>query len=585
MKILKGKPVSPGIVCGKALIYNYKKEVIFKEKINYENIKTEILRLKNSIKKTKSQLKKIKKDLQQLMGEDSALIIETQYLLLNDSKLIEEIEQTIKSSLVKAEWAIKKTEKKYIDIFTNINDLSFKERINDIQDLLYRIIKNLKKNDTLVHKESDKFILIADDLPPSEAAKLITGKKLLGIALERGGETSHTVILAKSLEIPAIINTKNILSTISNDDDIVLDSLNGQIVVNPPKSLLLEVSIKKEKYNVYKERLKEIKDLKNITRDNHEFNLMANIELPVEADIALSYGANGIGLFRTEFLFSEKKIINDENEQYLIYKNISQKIYPKSVVIRTFDIGRDKFEELSNSAFDKNPALGTMAVRLFLKKKDIFKTQIKAIIRANELGNIKILFPMVSEIEEVNTILSMINEAEKELNKKNKLPEHKIQKGIMIEIPAAIKLIKYLKNKVDFFSIGTNDLIQYLIAVDRNNTEVSYLFSHYHPAVIDNLKEIKREADKINKPVTICGEMAGNLFSAILLIGLGFKNLSMNPLSIAEIKRVLINIDYSYLNYIVNNLTYYNSKTAIEEFLIESLISKYPDLFLKQPLF
>jgi len=585
MKILKGKPVSPGIVCGKALIYNYKKEVIFKENINNEDIKKEILRLKNSIKKTKSQLKKIKKDLQQLMGEDSALIIETQYLLLNDSKLIEEIEQTIKSSLVKAEWAIKKTEKKYIDIFSNINDLSFKERINDIQDLLYRIIKNLKKNDSLVHKESDKFILIADDLPPSEAAKLITSKKLLGIALEGGGETSHTVILAKSLEIPAIINTKNILSMISNDDDIVLDSLNGQIVVNPPKSLLLEVSIKKKKYNVYKERLKEIKELKNKTKDNYEFNLMANIELPVEADIALSYGANGIGLFRTEFLFSEKKIINDENEQYLIYKNISQKIYPQDVVIRTFDIGRDKFEEFSNSIGDKNPALGAMAIRLFLKKKDIFKTQIKAIIKANELGNIKILFPMVSEIEEINTILSMINEVEMELNKQNKSPKHKIQKGIMIEIPAAIKLIKYLKNKVDFFSIGTNDLIQYLIAVDRNNTEVSYLFSHYHPAVIENLKEIKRETDKINKPVTICGEMAGNLFSAILLIGLGFKNLSMNPLSIAEIKRVLINIDYLYLKSVVNKLTNYASKTEIEEFLIESLISKYPDLFLKQPLF
>jgi phosphotransferase system enzyme I (PtsI) len=274
-----------------------------------------------------------------------------------------------------------------------------------------------------------------------------------------------------------------------------------------------------------------------------------------------------------------------EEEQYLIYKNISQKIYPENVTIRTFDIGRDKGAKYFHTGHERNPALGTMAVRLFLKEEKIFRTQIKAIIRANENGNIKILFPMITEVEEVYSIKKIMNEIIDELKKEKKLPLHKIETGIMIEIPGTIKLIKHLKDEIDFYSVGSNDLIQYLLAVERDNSSISYLFNPYQPAVIESLFEIKKEAEKTGKPVTVCGEIAGKPLTALLLLGMGYTNFSMNPLSIAEVKRVFTKVHYSRIKKIVKILPEFASRSRSEEYMIESMLRIYPDLFVKQPVF
>jgi phosphotransferase system enzyme I (PtsI) len=428
-------------------------------------------------------------------------------------------------------------------------------------------------------------ILVATDIPPSIAANLMSTGKILGLVLDEGGEASHTVILARTLEIPTILSTGNATELIANDDFLIVDGLNGEVIINPNKSFIAKTLVKKERYQVHKEGLKKIVKLADVTRDNHRFTLLGNMEMPFESDLLVSYGAKGIGLFRTEFLFTDPAIAFSLDQQYMIYKNIAQKFYPNSVVIRTFDVGRDKSYSYFNQEKEVNPALGTMAVRLFLKETELFKTQIKAIIRANEAGNVKLLFPMITELEEIHTIKKIIHQCKVELLREKKLPHNEIQVGIMIEIPGIVKIIKHLKDEIDFFSIGTNDLVQYLLAVDRNNSAVSYLYSPFHPAVVDILFEIRETVASIGKEVTVCGEMAGKTFTALMLMGMGYTNFSMTPLAIAEIKRIFTRIHYGYIKRTVKQMTKLGSRTEIEEFLVETLLKKYPDLFTKPPDF
>jgi phosphotransferase system enzyme I (PtsI) len=574
---IKGKAVSPGIAMGRALLYNFEKAVIRAENISEKSVEKEIWRLENAVKKSQAQLKKINLGLQKIMGKDAAFIIETQYLLLKDSHLLDEIRGTIQNKLFKAEWAIKEVEKKYLEIFHTIPDLSFKAKSNDISDVLNRLIANLKKRSPAAAAPPGQVILVADDITPSEAATLMSNKRLLGLVLNKGGETSHTVILARTLGIPAILDTVNATDSIFNGDTLALDSISGEVIVQPTPAVAGEITEKIEKFRQYKEQLKNLSQLPELTLDQHQFHLYANIELPFESEIVQSYGAKGIGLFRTEFLYLDSKMSISEEEQYLIYKKIAQNIFPHPLVIRTYDLGRDK-SDASQPRHEDNPSLGLMAVRLFLKNREPFKIQIKAIMRANASGNIRILFPMVTEIEEVRAIREIMSEAKKELQRAGTYPKKDIKTGIMLEIPAAVRLIRHLGSDVDFFSVGSNDLIQYLLAVDRNNSDVSYLFSPYHPAFIHILKEIRFEVDRIGKEVTICGEMAGQRLPALMLLGMGFTNFSMNAMAIAEIKRVFTRIHYARLRKIVSRLNRFSSRTEIEDYLNTELRKLYPEL-------
>ena len=577
---IKGKAVSPGIAMGQALLYNFEKEVIRVENIGNRSVEKEIWRLDNAIKKSQAQLKKINLGLQKIMGKDAAFIIETQYLLLKDSHLLDEIRSTIQDKLVKAEWAIKEVERKYQEIFHTIPDLSFKAKSNDISDVLNRLVGNLRKSGAARQTPAaaaGQVILVADDITPSEAATLMSNKRLLGLVLNKGGETSHTVILARTLGIPAILDTVNATASIRSGDTLALDSISGEVIVQPTPEVTAEITAKIDKFRQYQEQLKALSQLPELTLDQHQFHLYANIELPFESEIVQSYGAKGIGLFRTEFLYLDSKMSISEEEQCLIYKKIAQNIFPHPLVIRTYDLGRDKSDPAAPRR-EENPSLGMMAVRLFLKDRQPFKIQIKAVMRANASGNIRILFPMITEIEEIRAIKEIMAEAKKELQRAGTYPRKDVQVGIMLEIPAAVRLIRHLGNDIDFFSVGSNDLIQYLLAVDRNNSDVSYLFSPYHPAFVHILKEIRSEVSRIGKEVTICGEMAGQPVPALMLLGLGFTNFSMNAMAIAEIKRVFTRIHYARLRKVVSQLDRLSSRTEIEAYFRESLHHFYPDL-------
>ncbi len=584
---IRGKAVSPGIAMGKALLHNVTREVVLAEPIAEKAVEREIWRLDNAVKKARAQLKKIHLGLQKIVGKDAAFIIEAQHMLLTDSQLLDEIKGTIQGRLVKAEWAIQAVEKKYLEIFRTIPDLSFKAKSNDISDALNRVLANLKKGPAgrlapvAAAAPLDQFILIADDITPSEAATLMSSKRLLGLVLNKGGETSHTAILARTLGIPAILDTGNATELIASGDTVALDSVSGEVVINPTPEAAVEIGRKIEKFGLYREQLKALSRLPELTHDQHPFHLYANIELPFESEVVQSYGAKGIGLFRTEFLYLDSKMSISEEEQCLIYKKIAQNIYPHPLVIRTYDLGRDKSDP-DRPRREENPSLGLMAVRLFLKEREPFKIQIKAVMRANTSGNIRILFPMVTEIEEVRAIREIMAEAKRELQRAGTWPRKDVKVGIMLEIPAAVGLIRHLGDTVDFFSVGSNDLIQYLLAVDRNNTDVAHLFSPFHPAFLHILREIRSEADRAGKEVTVCGEMAGQRLPALMLLGLGFAHFSMNALAIAEIKKMFTRIDYSRLRRIVAHLKHLGSRTEIEAYLRAELEKQYPGVLASQ---
>lgn len=585
MLTLTGKSVSPGIACAEAHVYNTGDRIVSRRSIKAKEQDREIKRLQRSIKATRKQLKAIAGNLKDAMGDDSALIISTQSQLLEEGNLVAEIEKVVQAANINAEWALARVEEKYTNIFKRIQDPTFRERVNDISDLLQRLLRNLTPNKSESEPILDNVILVARDIAPSEAAHLMSRGNLRGLVLSEGGETSHTVILARTLEIPAVMNVDQAHTRIRSGDSLIVDGLSGDVVVDPDTRTRQSYRIKREKFTSYRERSRQVLTLADRTLDERDFTLSANIELPMEVDLLQTYGSLGIGLFRTEFLLTDQRVARSEEEQFQIYRNLARRVYPHPLILRTFDVGRDKQYGMFAHRSEPNPALGTMAVRLFLKAPELFRIQLKAALRANEGGNLRILFPMVTEIEEVNSIRRLVNECLVELETQGlKNPRH-TPLGIMVEIPGSVHLIPHLKNTVDFLSVGTNDLIQYLLAVDRNNPAVSHLYNPFHPAVIRTLMEIIAAAAAIDKEVNVCGELAGQGFTALMLLGMGYTHFSMNPVSIIEIKRIFTHIHYGFLRRVVRKLTAFSSRSEAEEFFIEQMVGKYPDLFTQQSLF
>lgn len=586
MPILRGKPVSSGIVSAPCHLHNSLVQQVVKEPAEpVTSVEKELNRLLNAVKKSRAQLKKIYMTVEKKMGSSSALIIGIQRQLLDDPSLIREITDLISGGQIRCETAIRQVEQKYIDIFSKIPDLTFQERKNDLSDILQRIAGNLTSRHQPGGKRESTYILVAQDLHPSKAAQIMSSGLVAGLVLEEGGENSHTSILARTMGIPAIINVTHALRTIKEGDCVFIDALLGQVYVNPSKEEIFKLTGKKEKYIIYKNRLKEIIPLPSQTLDKQEFSLLGNIEMEFETTMAQNHGAKGIGLFRTEFLFMEGDVAHHTDKQILIYKNVATSFYPNPVVIRTYDVGRDKTVPQFKAEETSNSALGAMAVRIFLKDPVLLKKQIKAVILANESGNIALMFPMITTIEEVFSLKAMVDECYEQIKKEQAHIPKCPPVGIMVEVPAAIKLIPHLRDHIDFFSVGSNDLTQYLLAVDRNNSEVSHLYTPFHPAMVESLMEIASLCRKIGKPVTVCGEMAGKGVSALMLLGMGFRRFSMNPLALMEIKRLLTHVHASFAEHVVRKIRKLPSANMIEEFLTEQFLRKYPELFLNQPFF
>jgi phosphotransferase system enzyme I (PtsI) len=577
---LRGIGVSPGIAIGRAALVG---RVLFsprKEYVPPHRVDDELLRLKSAVAKTRAELAELKDTVRSKVGEEHAFIFDAHLLILDDLSLVSGFDKTIREENVRAETALAEAYEHYRKIFDGLGDEYFKQRKSDVADVLTKIYRNLAPTVEEAADDVRDKILVAHDLLPSEAALRLSQGNILAVALDMGGPTSHTAILARSLSIPTVVGLHDIAATIKNGDLLIVDGTDGEVIINPPLTVQKEFQGKKAKYDAYRRELKKVATLKSQTLDGVRFTTMANIELPEEIAHALSYGAEGIGLFRSEFIYLQRATLPSEEDHYEIYARLAREAHPHPVYIRTIDIGGEKNLPQLSIQKEPNPALGLRAVRFSLQNPGLFRIQMRAILRASTLKNLRILIPMITEVEEIGEVKAIFREVQRELTAEGVPFDPDIPLGIMIEVPAAAAIADILIKDVDYFSIGTNDLIQYYLAVDRSNEFVSYLYKPLHPAVLRLLKSVIEAALKQGKDVTVCGEMAADPLSAMVLFGFGLRTFSMNPIFIPRVKNALRSIDSRTIRRALVKALTLRTAQEVEEHLIEALLLEHPGAFL-----
>jgi phosphotransferase system enzyme I (PtsI) len=580
---LRGIGVSPGISIGEVLLTE---RVVFssrKDSISPGQLDNEIARLEKAIELTKRQLTDIKDNVKEKIGEEHSFIFDAHILIVKDSSLFVSLKKIITAKMSRAEWAISQIHEQYMRKFESIADEYFRERKFDVSDVLSRVYKNLEPFEPKrAHDDKDK-ILVGHELLPSEAALRLSQGNVLAVALDMGGQTSHTAILARSLNIPAVVGLRDITKRVKNGDVLIVDGTDGEVLVNPPLAIEKEFISKKKRYENYRKELRKTAKLKSLTLDDVRFYPMANIELPEEVKPAFSLGAEGIGLFRSEFIYLHSTSLPSEEEHYSAYYRCAKEAHPAQVYIRTMDIGGEKNLPQLRIHKEPNPALGLRAIRFSLHDRTLLKTQFRAILRASVFRNVRILIPMITEYEEIKEVKNLFEEVKAELRSQKVKFDSNIPLGVMIEVPAAAAITDVLVREVDYLSIGTNDLIQYYLAVDRSNELVSYLFKPLHPSILRILKFIIETTQAAGKEVTVCGEMAADPLAALVLLGFGLRKFSMNPIFIPRIKEVLRSVESKTIRRIVRRSMQLNSAQEIEEYIIENVLVKYPKAFLTRP--
>jgi phosphoenolpyruvate-protein phosphotransferase (PTS system enzyme I) len=540
---LSGISASPGICIGKAyLVGREGVDVIKKYSITEKDLDKEIKRFKSAVKKTNDELQGIIENSPEDFRQN-AKILETHALLLKDKMLYGSTIATIENDKVNAEWALKMVVSKIKLMFEGMTDNYFRERGSDIVHVSDRIMRNLVGQEQVNIGEINKrVILVAHDLSPAQTSQ-IQLERIMGFITERGGKASHTGIIAQTLEIPAVLGLGKQIGIIQHDDIIIVDGSEGSIIVNPSDETLIRYEEKIEEYENHKASITREAHFPARTQDNFALNIMGNIELPEEVVSVLDYGGDGIGLYRTEFQYLSKPEFPTEMELFEKYKDVVDVMKNKPITIRTLDINGDKAISQSNGALEINPALGLRAIRYCLKKPDIFMTQLRAILRVAAYGNVRVLFPLISGVEEIKEAKRMLCEAAESLHRDGIVFNKDFEVGVMIEVPSAVIVADILAKEVDFFSIGTNDLIQYSLAIDRGNFEVAHLYQPLHPAILRMLSHVTDVAKKNHIKIYICGEMASEPLYIPLLLAMGFDELSMNPQSIPSVKRMVRSVN------------------------------------------
>lgn len=532
MSFLQGIAASNGIAMAKAYRL-VEPDLSFEEK-KVDDVHSEVVRFEAALSQSLVELETIREEAKERLGADKAAIFEAHLLVLQDPELINPIKEKIQAERLNAEKALKETADTFISMFESMENEYMRERAADIRDVTKRVLAHLLgvklSNPSLI---SEEVIVIAEDLTPSDTAQL-NRQFVKGFATDIGGRTSHSAIMARSLEIPAVVGTKIATESIENGDVIIVDGLKGEVHINPTDELLAEYKKVQEDYELEKVEWAKLKNEKTLTLDGHQVELAANIGTPKDLEAVLEYGGEGVGLYRTEFLYMGRSELPSEEEQFESYKAVLEGLKGKPVVVRTLDIGGDKELPYLRLPKEMNPFLGFRAIRLCLEEQVIFRTQLRALLRASKFGNLKIMFPMIATIDEFKQAKAILEEEKGNLIKEGNEVAENIEVGIMVEIPSTAVLADQFAKEVDFFSIGTNDLIQYTFAADRMNERVSYLYQPYHPSILRLIKRVIDASHHEGKWTGMCGEMAGDELAIPILIGLGLDEFSMSATSILK---------------------------------------------------
>ena len=568
--MVSGILVSPGIAFAKALLLKEEPIVINNRQILDNKIDAEIDRFKEAREKSSEQLHAIMERAKTTLGEDKAAIFEGHIMLLEDEDLEQEVISRIKSKHSSADAAVQSVFETQAKELENLDDEYLKERAADIRDIGKRLLKNILGIEIVdLSAISQPCILVATDLTPSETAQLNLDM-VLGFITDAGGRTSHTSIMARSLEIPAIVGTSNATQAIKQGDFVILDAINNAIYINPDHTTEEKLKQVQAKYIADKEELAKLKDLPAVTLDGHQVEICANIGTVRDIAGADRNGYEGVGLYRTEFLFMDRDAYPNEDEQFKAYKEVAESTNGLSVIVRTMDIGGDKDVPYMHLPKEENPFLGWRAIRICLDRKEILHAQLRAVLRASAFGKLRIMFPMIISVEEIRILKSEINILKEQLTSEGKAFDKNIEIGVMIETPAAAVIARHLAKEVDFFSIGTNDLTQYTLAVDRGNELISHLYNPLSPSVLTLIKNVIDASHQEGKWTGMCGELAGDERATILLLGMGLDEFSMSAVSIPKIKKLIRNTNYEEAKKFAD--TVLEKATAKE---VTDLIEKY----------
>ena len=577
-KKLTGIAVSPGIVYGKVFIFDVQEDTIVPYEVEESRLPFEIARFEEALIATRQEILTIQQRLSERLGVQHAEIFNAHLMVLEDRALIEEVIKKLEKEKKNVEFVFQEVINKYQMIFSQMEDEYLKERVTDIKDVAKRILHNLmgKKRKDLSHID-EEVIVVAYDLSPSDTALMHT-EKIIGFVTDVGSRTSHTAIMARTLEIPAVVGLRNISKQIKTGDYILLDGKRGVVILNPSSATIKKQQEEKKRYVRFEKELEELRDLSSETLDGKMVVISANIELPDDVPSVISHGALGVGLYRTEFIYMNRADLPTEEEHYQAYREVAEKMAPHDVIIRTLDLGGDKFLSHLDVPREMNPFLGWRAIRFCLERLDIFEVQLRAILRASVSKNIKMMYPMISNVSEVLEANAFLEEVKGKLRAEGVPFNEELKIGVMIEIPSAALTADILAKNVDFFSIGTNDLIQYALAVDRVNEKVAYLYEPAHPGVLRLIKNVIDCAHKENIWVGMCGEMAGDPEWTLILLGMGLDEFSASPSSVPEIKRIIRSVNYKDAKDLSDKILKLDTSEKIHKKVDEFLARIFPDM-------
>ena len=571
--MITGIPASPGIVFGKALVLKEEKIVLDTQKISEDQVEAEVARFYAGREAAVEQLNSIHQRALKSLGEEKAAIFEGHLMILEDEELEEEIIDYLRSNKVNASVAASKIIDQQVEMLSEIDDEYLKERAGDIRDIGNRLIKNILGMHIVdLGDITEESILVAYDLTPSETAQLNL-EKVLGFITDIGGRTSHTSIMARSLELPAIVGTNDVTARVNTGDYLILDAVNNRVYVNPTQAEIDELKTLEAKLAEEKAELAKLKDLPAVTLDGHKVDVVANIGTIRDCEGAHRNGAEGVGLYRTEFLFMDRDQLPSEEEQFIAYKEVVEAMEGRLVVLRTMDIGGDKELPYLNLPKEMNPFLGWRAVRIALDRREILRAQLRAVLRASAFGKLAVMFPMIISVEEIRELKSVLETLKAELRAEGKAFDENIQVGVMVETPSAAVNAKFLAKEVDFFSIGTNDLTQYTLAVDRGNELISHLYNPMSPSVLGLIKQVIDASHAEGKWTGMCGELAGDERATLLLLGMGLDEFSMSAISVPRIKKLIRHVNYQEVKALADEALQKPTAAEIEQ-LIQAFLAE-----------